>query len=328
MRFLEEIVTENAIDCDWKRDGMYIAAGGSKGLTALERLRQEFTALGEESRLLSGEAAARETGAHAYRAMLYSPNCILMQPVKLVRGMAEHLPANVMLCENSPVTSIDYGPKVRAVTAEGSVTAPKLILAVNMFAPQFGFWKNRVFPLQLFASLTRPLTAAEQTALGAKPWGILPAVHTTSPTMRYTEDRRILMRAQYSAGFSLEVGAARYAQTRAHHEALLRLRFPMLPDLGFEHTWCGIVCLSRNFGHATAKVADNVFTAVCENGVGATKSVVSGIVAADMALGRENALGADLAYFGEPALLPPSPLFEWAFALRRNFEKWRDRAET
>ncbi|MEZ5774658.1 MAG: FAD-dependent oxidoreductase [Hyphomicrobiaceae bacterium] len=326
-RFLGEIVERHQIRCDWKADGMYIAAGGAKGEEAIGRLAEELRLIGEESRVMTGAEALKETGAANYRAMLYSANCVLMQPVKLVRGLADHLPANVTLHERSAVTRIAYGDRIRAETADGAVTAPKVVLAVNLFAPSFGFWKQRVFPLHLFASITRPLTGKEQEALGAKPWGILPAIHTTSPTMRYTEDRRILMRAQYTVSLGEDPAGGNYQKTRAHHEQLFRLRFPMLPDVTFEHTWCGVVCLSRNYGHGTKRQAPNVFTAVCDNAVGATKAVASGIVAADMALDRDNPLAADLAFFGEPALLPPSPFFEIGFGVRRGYEAWRDRAE-
>ncbi len=101
----------------------------------------------------------------------------------------------------------------------------------------------------------------------------------------------------------------------------------MLPDVTFEYTWTGFVCSSRNRAHGLAQVADNVFTAVCENGVGATKSVVSGMAAADMALGVKNPLAADLEAFGTPEPVPPSPFFEIGASTKFVYEDWRDRAE-
>lgn len=326
-QFLDGIVTKHQIRCDWKPDGMYIAAVGPKGEQGLEDLSKELDRLGEKHRVLDSAGVRKETGVDHYRSMLYSPNCILMQPAKLMRGLADALPANVSLYEQSPVVSIDYGSTIVAHTAKGSVRAPKLILAVNGFAPEFGFFKRRIFPMRLDVTLTRPLTAAEQKALGADPWGILPAIHTSSPTLRYTEDRRILIRWGYGLSLAHDPRSADPVRVRREHTEMFRKRFPMLPDVEIEHMWAGFVCLSRNYAHGLSLVADNVYTAVCENGVGATKSTVSGICAADMAMGESNPLADDLKAFGEPRQVPPSPFFEIGVSAKRRFEAWRDRTE-
>jgi glycine/D-amino acid oxidase-like deaminating enzyme len=327
MGFLDEIVGMHQIRCDWRKDGMYMAARGPDGLRRIGILEREFARVGEPCRILDRAAAERETGTAHYRAMLFSPNCILMQPGKLIHGLADRLPANVTLYEQSPVIRIEYGPTVTAVTDGGAVTAPKVVLATNGFTPEFGYFARRIFPVRLFASLTRPLTDDERRVYTVNGWGILPVVHTSSPTMRYTEDHRILMRAGVGLGIDHDPALSKQAAARRHHERLFRDRFPMLSNVTFEYTWSGFVCSSRNRAHGLAQVADNVFTAVCENGVGATKSVVSGIAAADMAMGVDNPLGADLKAFGTPQPVPPSPFFELGAAMKFRYEGWRDRAE-
>jgi glycine/D-amino acid oxidase-like deaminating enzyme len=325
--FLDEIVTTHQIRCDWRKDGMYMAARGPEGLRRIGILQRELERIGEPSRLLDRAAAERETGTAHYRAMLYSPNCVLMQPGKLIHGLADRLPPNVTLHEQSRVTRIDYGPKVHAFTDGGHVTASMLILATNGFTPEFGYFERRIFPVRLFASLTRSLTETERRVYPVKGWGILPVVHTSSPTMRYTEDYRILMRAGVGLGVDHDPALSKQAAARRTHERLFRKRFPMLADVTFEYTWTGFVCSSRNRAHGLAQVANNVFTAVCENGVGATKSIVSGIAAADMAMGIDSPLGADLRAFGTPEPVPPSPFFEIGAAMKFRYEDWRDRAE-
>jgi glycine/D-amino acid oxidase-like deaminating enzyme len=326
-RFLDEIVTTHQIGCGWCRDGVYMAARGPKGLRRIGILQREFARIGEPCRVLDRQQAERETGTAHYRAMLFSPNCILMQPGKLIHGLAEHLPKNVTLCERSRVTQIDYASKVTARTDGGRVTASKVVLAVNGFAPEFGHFEKRIFPVRLFASLTRPLTESERKEFPVKPWGILPTFNTSSPSMRYTEDHRILVRAGIGLGLRHDPVVAQQQGARRYHERLFRDRFPMLRDVTFEYTWSGLICVSRNRAHGLAQVADNVFTAVCENGPGATKSVVSGIAAGDMALGVHNPLGDDLKAFGTPKPLPPSPFFAIGASVKFRYEDWRDRAE-
>ena len=67
----------------------------------------------------------------------------------------------------------------------------------------------------------------------------------------------------------------------------------MLPEVKIEHTWRGYVCLSRNHAPGFGKVGPHTFAAVCQNGVGVTKGTISGVLAADMATGQDNALIAD-----------------------------------
>ena len=55
---------------------------------------------------------------------------------------------------------------MRLTVPGGSVAAPTAILAVNGFATQFGFYKNALLSFVSHASLTRPLTPEERTALG------------------------------------------------------------------------------------------------------------------------------------------------------------------
>ncbi len=327
-RFLDDIVTRHQIRCDWQRDGMYIGAVGPKGEACLQRLSQELVMLDEPHELLGSAETRKALGTGHYRAALKTPNNILMQPAKLVRGLADALPANVLLAESSPVVEIEYGPTIRATTPGGMVEAEKVILAVNAFAPAFGFHRQRIFPVALHVSLTRPLTRAERTTMGAKPWGLLPAIHTSSPTVRLTDDHRIMIRAGFALSLDHIPSDRRREASMPHHRRLLRDRFPELSELTIEHSWTGFVCLSRNFAHGLAQPAPNIFTAVCENGVGATKSTVSGVCAADMAAGESNPLAADLKSFGEPERLPPSPFFEAGFYAKRRYETFRDRAET
>jgi glycine/D-amino acid oxidase-like deaminating enzyme len=233
----------------------------------------------------------------------------------------------VSLHERSPVIEIDYGARIVARTPQGSVAAARVILAVNSFAPRFGFYGGRIFPMRLYASLTRPLDEAEQRALGAKPWAVISTHPGTGCTMRYTEDHRILIRhiGEYGGGYDPMAG--HQMDARRVHMDLFRRRFPMLPKVEFAHTWAGFTCMSRNFGYGFSKPADNVFTAVCENGVGATNSTMAGALAAERAYAIENPLIADFEAMGAPAAAMPEPLLRLGVGLHMRRVAWEGRAE-
>src|SRR5919204_184472 len=80
----------------------------------------------------------RVMGTRYYRAAVRTPGTVLVQPAALVRGLATALPPNVELFEESPVLGTRLGPPHRLETAEGAVSAPRLLLATNGYTPARG----------------------------------------------------------------------------------------------------------------------------------------------------------------------------------------------
>jgi len=180
----------------------------------------------------------------------------------------------------------------------------------------------------LDASLTRPLTADERSALGGQDdWGLTPANAFAGVTMRYTQDYRILIRQRFRFTPSFRRGQAEVAKVRAGHQKAFLRRFPMLPAVTLEHTWRGFVCFSRNHAPGFGRLGPHVFGAVCQNAVGVTKGTISGLLAADMACGIENPLIADLESQGVPNNLPPRPFLDLGVHARFGAELWRGRQE-
>jgi glycine/D-amino acid oxidase-like deaminating enzyme len=251
-----------------------------------------------------------------------------MNPAALNRGLADSLPANVTLCENSPVTAFDTTNGVRLETAAGSIRAPRMILATNVFADRFGFFQGRLLGFAAFASLTRKLAPDERVALGGEDdWGVTPANAFAGVTMRFTQDHRILIRQHIDYWPSLRATAADTARIRRDHERAFAARFPMLPQVTLEHSWVGYVCLSRNHAPGFGRVAPNIWAAVCQNAVGVTKGTIGGLLAADMACGIDNPLIADMASLGTPGKLPPRPFLDLGVVAREKWELWRNRDE-
>ncbi len=145
--------------------------------------------------------------------------------------------------------------------------------------------------------------------------------------MRYTNDHRILIRQGLSYCPNQRVTASEQAMVKRRHKRLFDQRFPMLPDVVMEHTWSGIVCLSRNGAPGFGQLAPNIWSAVCQNAVGVTKGTFGGILAADMATGRDNPLIADMQSLGAPELLPRRPFLDLGVRTRFQWELWTNRHE-
>lgn len=327
--YMEKTVREANIQCDWVRDGKYHAAVSSRGARdILEPLARELEALDEPFEWLDKPGVEEKIGSSHFTAAVYTPGCVLMNPAALTRGLADSMPDNVTLYENSPVTEINYQNGVHVRTPSGSLRAPKLILAVNGFAERFGFLEQNLVHIAAHASLTRPLSAEEQGAYGVvDPWGLTPANAFAGITMRYTNDRRILIRQNLNYAPSQFTSTSKQKSLKRLHQALFDDRFPMLKGVEIEHTWSGYLCFSRNGAPGFGQAAPNIWTAVCQNGVGVTKGTIAGLLAADMACGRENPLIEDMQGLGVPSRVPPQPFVGLGVRTRMMWELWNNRHE-
>ena len=325
--WLHDIVQTHQIECQWSPKGQYMAASSDKGEAALDEFAAGLDLIDEPYQVHDGDLTPL-VGSSYYSRIVHTPGTVLMQPAALVRGLAATLPENVSLYENTPATAIDYGPPVVAETPKGRITAKGVILCVNGYAQQFGLYQNRIFPLMLFCSMTRPLTAAEHAGLGcADDWGLVPIKAFAAPTIRYTQDRRLTMRSRFTYHRSMKATQGEYNRAIRLQAQQLKDRFPTLPPDIIEHTWSGIITLSQNHAPGFGQHAPNVWTAVCQNGVGVTKGSLSGMLAADMATGRDNPLIADMEALGQPSRLPPRPFVDLGVAAMLKRYAWNDRAE-
>lgn len=326
---LADLVSRHNIQCDWSVDGKYQTAVTDKGAESmLQPFANELEALGETFEWVRGRELAARLGTHHFKHAVYTPGCVLMNPAALVRGLADSLPDNVTLYENSPVTRLESANGIVVTTPGGEVRAPKMILAANGFSDQFGYQPNGFVHLALRASLTRPLTESERAVYAVeRPWGVTPANAIGGVTMRYTNDHRLLIRQDIKLNMRQNMSAHTTRGVTAHHLKILRDRFPALPDVSFENTWVGYICMSQNGAPAFGQVAHNVWLSACQNGIGVTKGTISGHLVADLACERDNPLTADIQALGAPVPLPPKPLVEVGARAMMRWELWKNRHE-
>ena len=327
--YLDTCVTQNGIDCAYSHRGKYHAAVTDLGRKKiLEPFARTLEALGEPYRWLDAADLKRELGTSYHSSALYTPGGRLMNPAGLTKGFAATLPGNVTLHEHTPVMDVEERNGIRATTPGGTVDAQAMVLAVNGYAPQFSVFKSKLLTFAAHGSLTRPLTDAEHQALGGgDDWGLTPANSHVGVTLRYTTDRRILVRQRFFYAPKLRRTDAEMASIRRDHQQAFEARFPMLPEVKIEHTWRGYVCLSRNHAPGFGKVGPHTFAAVCQNAVGVTKGTISGVLAADMATGQDNPLIADMEAQGTPDPLPPALFCDLGVRARLALDEIRWRRE-
>ena len=325
----EKQIDHYDIDCAWSQPGKYHAAVSQQGVQkVLEPFARELDALGEPFQWIDKTDLASRLGTSHFSAAIHTPGCRLLNPAALTRGLAENLPDNVELYENSPVTRLEHGSGIELATPGGQISATKLILCVNGFADRFGFYQRKLITFAANASLSRQLTAAERQTLGCEEnWGLTPVNAFSGITMRFTQDHRLLIRQNIYFNPAMRELENSRLRTAISHKKLFDVRFPMLPDVNLEFTWTGFLCLSQNGSPGFGQIAPNIFTSVCQNAVGVTKGTIGGLLAADMACGEDNDLIGYMQSLGTPNLIPPRPFLDLGVRAKFAWEIWKARAE-
>jgi glycine/D-amino acid oxidase-like deaminating enzyme len=205
------------------------------------------------------------------------------------------------------VRAIHRGRGFTLESDAGTLAADRLFVATNGFTPGLGLLRDRVFPLMTFASLTRPLASAEAAALGGElVWGLVSETQMGT-TLRRLPDGRMLIRNTVRYRPSLHSDAALHERVRARHRRDFRARFPMLDGVDFEYTWGGVMGVTFNGAQFFGELDPNLFVAAAYNGVGIAMGTISGVLLAELALGADSALLADLRALPGPDRLPPEP---------------------
>ena len=287
-----------------------------------------LAAQGEDHRLMDAREMADLTGTDYFTSGLFTPGAAILQPAAYIRGLANGLSGAVAVYENSPVTEIAReGTGWRLTTPKGSVSAGKVILANNGHAESFGLFERRLLHIFTYASMTEPLP--EGALGGARKWGATPAdpMGTTVRRIVAADGGRIVVRTRFTYNPSMEVGDAGLRSAGNLHDRKFAERFPMLNGVGMEFRWAGHLCLSWNDVPVSGEVEPGLFSAVCQNGLGTTKGTLSGICAAELALGADSEVSRAMARMDPPRRLPPAPLTWLGASALLKWREWRARKE-
>ncbi len=304
---LGALVEQHKIDCHMRPSGKYQAAIENRGIAVLDAYRRGLEKLRQPYEIIDKQELQTHIGTSFYKKALFTPGTVLMQPAALVKGLADSLPSNVSLYENTPISEFDHSDRVWLKHGNGEIVADKVILANNGFGTNFGFLKRTMLPVFLYASLTRPLTENEQAKLGGKSfWGVIPADPFGS-TVRRTHDNRILIRNSFTFNPDGQSKPEYLRRFIKRHRRSFECRFPMLPEVEFEYSWSGGIALAQNHHGFFGQLAPNVYGSLCCNGLGVTRGTVNGALLADWIAGERSELIDFLLSSPGPNKLPPQP---------------------
>ncbi|MBX6341302.1 MAG: FAD-dependent oxidoreductase, partial [Thermomicrobiaceae bacterium] len=238
-------------------------------------------------RLLSAAEVAERIRVTDVLGAIYTPNCAVVHPGRLVRGLArvvERLGATIY--EQTEVTDFVPGPRPRLVTPFGEVRARVVVLAGEAYLTRLERLHRQLIPVYSLIVLTEPLSDEQWAAIG---WENRECVASSRYTVDYlsrTEDGRILFGgrgAPYHFGSRIADSYDRHEETHQMlREACVRW-FPALRGIRFTHAWGGPLGMPRDWMPTMSYDPESgVATARGYTGQGVATSNLSGRVLADL----------------------------------------------
>ena len=318
-------IARHGIHCDFRDNGYFFAVHDADKLNQVDAKLATLRALGAQAQFLQGDDLRHTLGTAHYQAGIWcGAGNALLQPAKYVKGLLEALPANVTLYENTAITGLERmtNGALRATSPSGHIEARQVLVCLNAFIPRVGLDNSATFPMELSASLTRPLTEKE---CAAEPWGVL-STRPLGATVRLTPDRRVMIRntAEYR---TRDLSNRDLLERRHHHVRGLQRRFPWLTEQDIHYTWTGHLSASRSGQPYFAQVQNNLYAIAGCNGSGVARGTLWGRLLAEWASGERSPLLQSVIQRAQPGWLPPRPLFDLGALLRMRVEAVRARSE-
>ncbi len=283
-QIMRERIAKYGIDADFRSGYGYMAFNARQAAT-LREWEKEFKSLGSahEIRYLEGADVRQIIGTDVYKAALLHMGGGHVHSLNLLLGEAKALSEQyrVRIFECSPALAVTHGPRVRVRTAMGSVTAEKLVWAVDSF-------NNRVEPelhgstinVYAYNSVTEPLPA-ELIERISPIRGAYSDIRPVIDYFRVTNDNRLMF------GSSTQVVEHIPGDLKAWNRQLMLKVFPYLADVKIDLAWGGPMATTKNLFPqiGTLSGRPNVFYTQGYCGFGVTPSQIICKILAEGILG-------------------------------------------
>jgi glycine/D-amino acid oxidase-like deaminating enzyme len=294
MEQIQTFVGKHGVDCDFEMNGAMMLATEEGHLEELAKTKQRFDSMGIEVALLDQAAVRERVRSERFIGGMRDPHHAILNPAKLARGIKRVIESmGVVISERSKVMRVEPGKPLRIVTEFAEVRADQAVIALNGYAPQLGFFRNRLIPLCNYVAATEPLSEAQLASIGWSGREGLSDQRVQFMYLRLTADHRIVFggeSAPYFYDSSPSSGNYRPSLEKLHNSLLTT--FPQLEGVRFTHGWGGTMGFTADFvpSVGTLGEAGNLFYAVAFNGEGVVMTQLAGQILSRLIAGDESEL--------------------------------------
>ncbi|MGY3571846.1 FAD-dependent oxidoreductase [Vibrio paucivorans] len=330
---IEAFCNQHNIDAELYLKGTYYTATNSAQQGSMEPVVDALDSLGINSWQKCDDQLAKKAGSHRHIDGFYSPAAASVQPALLVRGLRRvALELGIEIYENSPMNTLDFGQPARVNTPNGSVTANKVVLALNAWmVKHFRQFKRSIVVVSSDMVVTHPISdklrqhGPEQ---GATVVDSRIFVHYYRDTK---EGRLMLGKGGNQFSFANRVDEMFNHPTK--YQPLLKRSFqnlfPQLEQSDFAYSWTGGSDRSVTglpfFGSLEGQ--SNIYYGFGYSGSGVVQTHLGGKILSSLVLGLDNDWSRCGLAKGPLGQFPPEPV-RWLGAMMvRNAVRRKEDAE-
>lgn len=286
-----QVAAAEGIDADVAVGGTVVLARSAAQLARARAEAAEAAEFGLDVDLLDADAARARLAATDVVGGTYTPHCAVLQPAKLVRGLADLVVARgAQLFERSRVTSLEPG---RVATADGEVRAGVVVRATEGYTPLLPGLRRAVVPVYSLVVATAPLPDDVWERIGLRERETFSDHRHLIVYGQRTADGRMVFGgrgAPYHLGSAIRPGFDREPAVFAALERTLVELFPVLAGVPVTHRWGGPLGITRDW-HPSVGLDRATGTAWAGGyvGDGVSTAALAGQTLADLVTGADTA---------------------------------------
>lgn len=283
---IERIISEEAIDCDFRRAGkLKLASKAAHVASISENFEAIHRDVDPDTAMLTADDLKAEIGSTQFHGAMLSKKSAMMHMGRFLTGLATASQLRgAVIFEKAAVTRRSLQKnRHHLTTARGTVTADTVFLATGAYTSgPFRYFQQRIVPVGSFLIATRPLSVTEAAS-------VMPGNRTCVTSLnignyfRLSPDNRLIFGGR--ARFSATSDQRSDATSGAILTASLRKLFPQLGPIDVDYCWGGLVDMTKD-RFPRAGFADGVWFAMGYSGHGAQLSTHMGMTIADQIMGR------------------------------------------
>ncbi|WP_261835779.1 FAD-dependent oxidoreductase [Vibrio ishigakensis] len=318
---IEAFCKEHDIDAGLRRNGTYYTATNTAQCGSMAPTVDKLEELGINSWRKTDEKELNgNTGSAKHIEGYYSGAAGSVQPALLARGLRKAaLELGVEIFENTEMTELKYGKPATVITAQGSVKAEQVVLALNAWmVDKFKEFKNSIVVVSSDMVITKPVPELLKKSKLAEGVTVVDSrifVHY----YRDTVDGRVML-GKGGNHFSFKNQVEPMFNQHTKYLPLLKNSFDNLfPHIGREQistNWTGGSDRSTTgfpfFGNI--KQQNNIFYGLGYSGNGVAQTRIGGKILSSMVLGEDSEYASCALTGGPRGHFPREPM-RWLGAM-------------
>ena len=323
LRWINEFVTTEKLDCDFNVVGRFHAAHNGAEFEALaKKVANQPKGLEVEAEVVPRAEQRRELGSDLYHGGVVYKAHASIDPARYHQGLLDLVvKAGARIIAHCPATAIETrGAGFRVTTARGVIEARNVVIATNGYTGNLTPWlQRRVIPIGSYMIATEPLAPALMDRL-------MPNNRIVSDTKkvvyyyRASPDRKRIL---FGGRVSLNETDPKVSGPKLHAD--MAQIFPELATTRISHSWCGFIAYTFDeLMHVGQHDGMHYAMGYCGAGVGTASYF--GMRIGQQILGlKEGGTALDGLSFSTRPLYYGNP---WFLAPSIAYYRWRDRRVT